>query len=138
MGERGGNSSEAHIRAATIAEECDNVDGLLLHLALTHQRLQTHRRAKCRRAAAPELGMHPGNDPGGAVVRRVRDVHASSTAQDDRPGACCLCHHLHHQGRFAALASAMTRSKELFERNFLLSLEWLQLANRIIYCCHRL
>ncbi len=138
MRERGRDGRKAHIRAATIAAEGDNVDGLLLHLALAHQRLQTHRRAQGCRAAAPELGVHPGNDPGGTVVRRVRDVHASSTAQDDRPGACGLGHHLHHQGGLAALAGAMARGEELLERNLLLSLEWLQLGKRIIYRCHRL
>ena len=137
MCERCRDGGEAHIRAATIAAEGDDVDGLFLHLALTHERFQAGRRAKRGRAAAPQLGMHPWDNPGGAVVGGVSHVHTARAAEHDRARAGSLGHHLHHQRRFAALAGAVARGEELLERNLLLSLEWFELGKWIIDRCHR-
>src|SRR4029077_5022363 len=114
----------------------DDVDRLLLHLAFSHQRFQSCGRAQSGRSAAPQLGVHPGDDPGGAVVGRVRDVHAAGASEHDRPWACRLGHHLHYQGGLAPLAGPVTRSEELLERNAFLALDGIQLRESYIDSCH--
>src|SRR5207249_5241583 len=46
VGERGGDGAEAHVRAAAVAAERDDVDLLVLQLALAHQDLEAGRRAE--------------------------------------------------------------------------------------------
>ena len=76
--------AEPHVAAADVAAERDDVDLLLLDLALAHQRPDTRRHADRRRAAGAELRVHPGNDPRRGHVARVRHVHAAGRAGGDR------------------------------------------------------
>ena len=127
MGKRRRNGAHAHVGAAAVAAEGDDVDRLVLHLALAHEHLEGCRRAERRRAGRPELRVHPRDDPRRAVVRRVRDVHAPCAPQDDGARACRFHHQLHHQSRLAALASPVSGGEELLERKLLHALERIQL-----------
>ena len=66
--------------------------------------------------AGAELGVHPGHDPGRGHVRGVGHVHAARRARDDRARTRRLDELAHRQGGLTALAGAMTRCVEFFQR----------------------
>ena len=125
------DGAEAHVRTATVAAERDDVDGLGLHLALLHQRLQAGGRPERGRARRSELRVHPRHHPGCRVVRRVRDVHTARRSQDDGAWARRLHHELHDEGRLAALAGPVTRGEVLLDRDLLDAPERLQDLGRV-------
>src|SRR5712664_594512 len=127
MGERGGDGGDAHVRAAAVAAEGDHVDGLFLHLALAHQRLERRCRTERGGARGAELRVHPGHDPAGRVVRRVGDVHAPCASEHDGARPRRLHHHLHHQRRLAALTGAVARGEVLLDGQLLHALERIEL-----------
>src|SRR6266850_776798 len=77
-------------------------------------------RGGARRA---ELRVHPGYDPARRVVRRVGDVHAPRASEHDGARPRRLHHHLHHQGRLAALTGAVPRGEVLLDGQLLHALE---------------
>src|SRR5204863_1198409 len=100
-----------------------DVDLLLLDLAFSLERADARRHADGRRAARAQLRVHPRHDPRRSHVRRVGDVHAAGRAGDDRARARGLDEAAHRGRRLAALAGAMARGVELFERNFVNALD---------------
>ena len=123
VGQSRGNRAHAHVGAATVAAESDDVDGLLLHLALAHEGLQSGGRPERSRPAAAELGVHPRHYPRGAVVGGISYIHAPGAAQHDRSRPGSLSHHLHYQRRLAALAGAVAGGEVFLQRNLLHCLE---------------
>src|SRR3954464_11273328 len=132
MRERRGDAADAHVRPAAVAAEGDHVDGLVLELALAHERLQRRRRAQRRRARRAELGVHPGHHPGRAVVRRVGDVHAARAPEDDGARPRRFHHQLHHQRRLAALTGAVARGEVLLEGQLLHALEHVEFVRCLV------
>src|SRR2546421_5280961 len=111
--ERRGDRAEAHVRAAAVAAEGDDVDLLVLDLALAHEHLEAGRRAERRGARRAELGMHPRHDPGCRVVGRVGDIHASGRAEDDRARARRFHHVPHDERGLTPLTGPVSGHEEL-------------------------
>src|SRR2546426_6124222 len=126
MRQRRRDGRESHVSAAAVAAEGDAVDGLVLDLPLAHERLEAGRRAQRRRATRPELRVHPGHHPRGAVVGGIGHVHAAGTPQHDGARPRRLDHQLHHQRRLAALAGAVAGGEVLLQRELLDALERIQ------------
>src|SRR5205809_1887526 len=57
-----GDGAEAHVRSAAVTTKSDDVDLLVLELALAHQDLEPCCGAERRRAGGAELGVHPSHD----------------------------------------------------------------------------
>ena len=115
----GGNGREAHIHAAAVAAEGDDVDGIAVHLAFAHHRGQAGGGAGGGAAGRAELGVHPRHHPGSAVVGGVGDIHTAGAAQHDAARAGGLNHQPHGQRRLAALAGAVAGAVELLHRDIL-------------------
>ena len=64
MAQGGRDGTQAHVRAAAIAAEGDDIDGLVLHRALAHLDAEGCRRSERARTGAPQLRVHPRNAPG--------------------------------------------------------------------------
>ena len=136
MGHGGRDGAQAHVRAAAVAAEGDDVDGLVLHGALAH--LDAERRGRAQRAGAraAQLRVHPGHAPRGGVVRGVGHVHAARAAQNDGPGTGGLGHQFHDLRRLAALAGAVAGGVVLLVWNLLDSFEGFQVLRRFfVYKC---
>src|SRR5271157_4094947 len=130
MAHGGRNSAQAHVRTAAIAAEGDDVDGLVLHEALAHLDAECRGRSQCAGARTAQLGVHPGDAPGGSIVRGVSHVHAASAPQNDRSGSRGLRHQFHDLRRLAALAGAVAGRVVLLVWNLLDSFEGFQVLRR--------
>src|SRR5262249_45570413 len=115
--ERAGDAADAHVARAEVAGEVDDVDLLLLDLAFSLERADARRHADAGVAAWAELRVHPRRARRRRQVRSIRDVHAAGRAGDDRARARGLDEAAHGGRRFAALAGAVARGVELFQRD---------------------
>ena len=123
MCERRRDGAEAHVRAAAVTAESDDVDLLVLELALAHQDFEPGGGAERRGTGRSELRVHPGHDPRRRVVSGVRDVHAPGRPEDDGAWTRGLDHVSHDERGLASLAGAVSGDEELVVRDVLDALD---------------
>src|SRR5918993_629274 len=127
VGERRADGSQAHVGAAAVAAEGDDVDRLVLQLAFAHEGLEPGGGADRGRTSRAELGVHPGDHPGRGHIGRVGHVHAPRGAENDGTRTGRLRHQPHGQGGQTTLACAMAGLVVFLRRRLLYRFDRIEL-----------